>query len=253
MGDKPLPQAFTGGVKSKGDGVQLFQSCIRPIQWLTQVLSLVPYRYNKEKKQYELSWCTWAAWRTVFTAVYLTVLVAASVTGMVMLISRGGTAAMGVDENSAAISLAGVILVMQCLLNAWVQLLCTLGTARRMCRLANSWCSIAANTTLNITRRMKLVILRQLTFLAVFWSVIITLTLLEYPVMLLDILDALGHNMFLLPSTWTTLPSPMPLVLRTQHVINTVATHDHSLTTQTITIHSFYLHFCSEEAALFRS
>lgn len=208
MGVKTLPQASTRDI-NKYHGVQRFQSCIKPMRWLLQVLSLVPYRYNEKNGQYEFSWCSVAAWRTIFTAIYVTVIVAASIIGLVMMFIR--------DEYPTSVSLAGVILIMQCLLNAWVQLLCTLGTARRQCRLMNSWCFIAADSALNITKGMKLVIIRQLSFLAIFWSVSLSLTLFSYPEMIMEILDVLGHNILLLPRSLTLLPAPLPLVRTPGH------------------------------------
>lgn len=196
----------------KADGVQRFQSCIKPLWWLLQFLSMIPYRFYRQTGQYELSWYSWEAWRTILTAIYMTVLLAASITGLVIVISTGGSMTLDTDEDAAAIKLAGFILVMQCLVNAWFQLLCMLGTVRRLCRLMNSWCHLAAVFVLDITKGVKLVIIRQLSFLALFWAISITLTILGYPDIFIDVLDTLGLNMLLLPRVWTTLPAPLPQV-----------------------------------------
>lgn len=211
MGAKTPSQAFTRHTNTL-NGVQHFQSCIKPMWWLVEVLSLVPYRYNRKKDQYQFSWCSMAVCRTIFTAFYVTVIVATSVIGLVTLVTRGEKSATGGDENPTVVSLAGVILVMQCLVNAWVQLLCILRTVRRQCQLMNSWYYTAGNSALDITKGMKFVIIRQLSFLVIFWSVSLSLTLLGYPEMMMDILDVLAQNMFLLPRSWTMLPAPLPLV-----------------------------------------
>ncbi|KAK8400959.1 hypothetical protein O3P69_002623 [Scylla paramamosain] len=154
------------------EGVQRFRTTMRPLWWFIQVLGMVPFRFCQQTGQYELSWFSWAAWRTIFTAVYVTALLAASVTGLVIVLSSGGSVSLDPDEDTAAIKLAGIILMMQCLVNAWIQLLCVIGTVRRLCSLMNSWC------------------------------------------VYISILDALGQTMLLLPKGWTTLPAPLPLLIR---------------------------------------
>lgn len=203
MGIKTLPQAVSRDV-NKCQGVQRFQSSIKPMWGLMQAFSLVPFLYNEKSGQYEFSWCSVAAWRTILTAIYVTVIVGASIIGLVMMFIR--------EDYPTAVSLAGVILIMQCLLNSWVQLLCILGTARRQCQLMNSWYFIAADNAFDITKGMKLVIIRQLSFLATFWFVSLSMTLFGYPKMMMDILDVLSQNMLLLPKSLTLLPTPLPLV-----------------------------------------
>ncbi|KAK8372958.1 hypothetical protein O3P69_012325 [Scylla paramamosain] len=114
------------------EGVQRFRTTMRPLWWFIQVLGMVPFRFCQQTGQYELSWFSWAAWRTIFTAVYVTALLAASVTGLVIVLSSGGSVSLDPDEDTAAIKLAGIILMMQCLVNAWIQLLCVIGTLIRL-------------------------------------------------------------------------------------------------------------------------
>ena len=192
--------------------MQQFRTTMRPLWQLLQVLGMVPFRFCQHNGQYELSWCSWAAWRTILTTVYVTTLLAVSVTGLVIVLSSGGSNNLDPDEEIVAIKLAGIILIMQCLINTWIQFLCVMGTVRRLCSLMNSWCLLAADCVLDITKGVKLVLLRQLSFLFLFWSVSITLTLLTYPGVYISILDALGQTMLLLPKDWTTLPTPLPLV-----------------------------------------
>ena len=196
----------------RAERMQQFRTTMRPLWQLLQVLGMVPFRFCQHNGQYELSWCSWAAWRTILTTVYVTTLLAVSVTGLVIVLSSGGSNNLDPDEEIVAIKLAGIILKIQCLINTWIQFLCVMGTVRRLCSLMNSWCLLAADCVLDITKGVKLVLLRQLSFLFLFWSVSITLTLLTYPGVYISILDALGQTMLLLPKDWTTLPTPLPLV-----------------------------------------
>ncbi|KAK3854707.1 hypothetical protein Pcinc_038836 [Petrolisthes cinctipes] len=177
---------------------RLLQPKLKPLHALLQTLGTIPYMYDERRYQYILTWCSWPAAYTILITVYMIVLLVVSVIGLVPVM----TGTMPLDNNSsvAALKLIGVILILECVVNALGQLVSNIVFGRRGCRLLNSWHHLIASSQLDPTSGLMSTHIRQLVFLVLFWAANLTMAVLGRPSLVTQLLDGLTLVMLGQPS-----------------------------------------------------
>lgn len=169
---------------------KLLQPKLRPLQILLRTLGINPYMYDDQRYLYVLTWCSWPATYTILTTGYTILVLVVSLMGLVPLMD--GTKIIDDNSDMAALKLIGIVLVLECVVNACFQLVANMVFSRRACRLFNSWQHLIASTQLNPTCGLLSTHIRQLAFLVLFWAALLTMTVMGRPSFVAHSLDGLA-------------------------------------------------------------
>ncbi|KAK4297013.1 hypothetical protein Pmani_030531 [Petrolisthes manimaculis] len=177
---------------------RLLQPKLRPLHTLLQTFGAIPYMYDGRRYQYILTWCSWPAAYTILTTIYMIILLVVAVIGLIPVMT--GTMPLDNNSNVAALKLIGVILLLECVVNALGQLVSNIVFGRRGCRLLNSWHHLIASSQLDPTTGLMSTHIRQLVFLVLFWAANVTMAVLGRPSLVTQLLDGLTLVMLGQPS-----------------------------------------------------
>ncbi|KAK7067038.1 hypothetical protein SK128_007177 [Halocaridina rubra] len=189
-------------IKQKHDQLveNIVQKELWPLRLYLRSLGLIPYTYNKAHEAYRLRWRSLWGIHTLLTALYLTVLVITAIVSIIHLIK--GREMPAENINQRAIKLTGMILLSEILFNAWAQFLNVISVSRKICIHLNAWNNLAAASELDLVKSLKKQVIIQILFLSAICISILVMTALEYPKIVLLILDGVAEGMLMIPEVW---------------------------------------------------
>ncbi|XP_068210583.1 uncharacterized protein [Palaemon carinicauda] len=165
-----------------------------------KVMGTIPMNYNEESGQYEFRWLTFSAMHTCIIFVWFSILVVTTSIGLGRLLTECDF--LG-ESHSHEIELLTVIIIVGCLMNAWVEVFYLLYNRNRFCTYLGQWQDIAQRTGLNPTKGLR----RSTTILAIFLYTFIVLVLIASAFggdTLGGVENALAKVFLLIPEEWFT-------------------------------------------------
>ncbi|XP_066948371.1 LOW QUALITY PROTEIN: uncharacterized protein Orco [Macrobrachium rosenbergii] len=163
-----------------------------------RVMGTIPMKYNKETGNYEFRWLTFSAMHTCVIFAWFNILLVTTGIGLGRLFTECDF--LG-KSTSHEIELLTVIIIVGCLLNAWVEVFYLLYHRNSFCSYLGEWQAIARRTGLNPAKGLR----RSTSILAIFLYTFIVLVLIASAFggdTLVGVEDALAKVFLLIPEDW---------------------------------------------------
>ncbi|XP_064122470.1 uncharacterized protein LOC135226691 [Macrobrachium nipponense] len=186
----------------------ILHSALWPLRMFLRVIGIIPYVYNEEKIEYTVKWWSPSGIHTLANALYMTTLLITTTVGVIKMATtqelrgQSGSDDDNEDKNHQAIKLTGVILLSECLVNAWAQTLNVIYAGKRMCKLLNRWNGLSVAAELDPVKGLRRRVVWQIFFVAVFASTIFVMTLVGHPKIVPLVLDGVAEGMLVVPKDW---------------------------------------------------
>ncbi|XP_045618629.1 uncharacterized protein [Procambarus clarkii] len=195
------PAAGEGVPQEEGVAQDVLHGPLLLIRVTLRGLGMVPYRYSCASRRYELRWRSWRGAHTLAVLVWLSGLVVSTCVGLATVFLQAQPV-RATASGSHEVQLMGMAIIVGCLLNAWVEVLNLVMLGQPLCAFLNQWQQLAARTTLDPTRGLRLASCVYAIFLYAFVVAVLVVAVLGPPAMLMDIVDLLAQVLFLVDPRW---------------------------------------------------
>lgn len=170
-----------------------------PISMTFRVFGMHPCTYDPSTQHYSVRWCSTPVIHTILNLVWFSLLLITSCFGMARLFSYPDFLK---DSGSDEMQLLGVLIIVGCLLNAWVNVLSRLILWRPFCDFFNKWRDLASTTDLNPYRHVGIILSVYIAFLICFLGVIGTVVMLGSSSLFLATVDLLARVLLMVREEW---------------------------------------------------
>lgn len=207
---KGVKEAWLGALEPPAqtptkEHVRRNQSLLLPriISCTFRLFGMHPCTFDRTTHQYTMRWCSPSAWYSLVLLAWLSLLLVTSLVGMVRLFLNFPKGS-GTDE----MQLLAVLIIVGCLLNAWVNVLCRLLQWRSFCDFINRWMHIASTTDLHPFRRSDIMLFVYVASLIVFLGSVAGMSMSTSSSLFLGAVDLLARVLLLMedkaPDNWKT-------------------------------------------------
>lgn len=170
-----------------------------PVSITFRVFGMHPCTYDPSTQQYSMRWCSLSVIHTILNLVWFSLLLITSCLGIARLFSYPDFLK---DSGSDEMQLLGVLIIVGCLCNAWVNVLARLILWKSFCDFFNKWKDIATNTDLNPFRNVGIMLSVYLSFLICFLCVVGAVCMLGSSDLFLATVDLLARVLLLAKGDW---------------------------------------------------
>ncbi|XP_045116719.1 uncharacterized protein LOC123507672 [Portunus trituberculatus] len=165
----------------------------RIISCTYRVFGMHPCTFDRTTHQYTMRWCSPSAWYSLVLLAWLSLLLVMSLVGMVRLFSSDFHSGSRADE----MQLMAMLIIVGCLLNAWMNMLCRLLHWRSFCDFINRWMHIASTTDLHPFRRSDIMLFVYVASLIAFLGSITAMSMSTSSDLFLGAVDVLARVLLL--------------------------------------------------------
>ncbi|XP_042223625.1 uncharacterized protein LOC121867673 [Homarus americanus] len=191
------------------------------IRLTLRLLGIVPYTYSRTLQEYVLAWRSVAALHTLLVFAWLTALLITTSVGLVRMFLRSQF--LDKSSESHETELLGVVIIVGCLLNAWVEVLNVVLYGHPICKFLNQWKVLVAETSLDPTKGLRVSSIVHALFLYAFVIAVLVVAVIGPPDKLMDIVDLLAQVLFMVSPEWLRQGTPSVQVVRV--VVGVVVGH----------------------------
>lgn len=170
-----------------------------PVSMTFRIFGMHPCTYNPSTQHYFVQWCSPPVMHTVLNLVWFSLLLITSCVGMGRLFLYPQFVK---DSESDEMQLLGVLIIVGCLFNAWVNVLSRLILWRPFCDFFNKWRDLASSTDLNPFRHVGLILSVYIAFLICFLGVVGAVCMLGSSHLFLATVDLLARVLLLVTEEW---------------------------------------------------
>lgn len=170
-----------------------------PVSMTFRIFGMHPCTYNPSTQHYFVRWCSPPVMHTVLNLVWFSLLLITSSVGMGRLFLYPQFVK---DSESDEMQLLGVLIIVGCLFNAWVNVLSRLILWRPFCDFFNKWRDLASSTDLNPFRHVGLILSVYIAFLICFLGVVGAVCMLGSSHLFLATVDLLARVLLLVTEEW---------------------------------------------------
>ncbi|KAK8723829.1 hypothetical protein OTU49_011564 [Cherax quadricarinatus] len=188
-----------GGDEEETKEKDLLHRPLLLIRITLSLLGIVPYSYNSDTHRYVLNWRSWAGLHTIGVFLWLCALLVSTSVGIVRVFVQSQFLQ---ESGNHELELMGVVIIVGCLLNAWVEVINVIILGRSLCNFLNLWQMFSARTSLDPTRRLRFASCVYAIFLYAFVFAVLVVAVLGPSDMLMGIVDLLTQVLFLVSPQW---------------------------------------------------
>ena len=175
------------------------------------LLGFVPNIYDKKKRKFIVKWRSFTGIHCILTAIWITTVSVTTCLGLYTISEAHPNSEKFPPETrnyfeqrkkTAVIEHMGVIIVIGCVINAWIQIFSMIWYSQKICTLMNLWHDFAIKHAIDPTPGVKKAthIHAGVIFLFMVW--VVATIFVGRPKIIVYVFDCLAHVILMVPVNW---------------------------------------------------